>query len=152
MTTLQPKRLTADAFAPYGAVARRPDTAPLAATEQFSFWSDVAAYAIDGETEIGFCTVYQQPAARVGWMERHARTPELLVPIDGAFLLPVMTDEQVEVFRVEPGEAVVIDPDVWHSACLPAGADETTYFVIFRRGTPHEDVEKRDVAPVAVAV
>lgn len=150
MITIQPQRITQDNFARYGEVARLPAGDPLAATEQFSFWSDVAAFEVEGETEIGFCTVYRRPEEHVDWMERHARTPELLVPIDGPFLLPVMGDGEVDVFRVEPGEAVVIGTGVWHSACIPADAAEATYFVIFRRGTPQEDVTKTDVEAVAV--
>lgn len=149
MDTIRPARLTPEGFARYGTVARPPGGAPLAATEQFRYWSDAAAFAVDGETEIGYCTVYAADAP-VDWMERHARTPEVLVPIDGPFLLPVMADGAVEVFRVEPGEAVVIGPGVWHSACRPVDAASTTYFVLFRRGTPHDDVEKTDVAPVAL--
>ena len=153
MTTLLPKRLTADAFARYGTVARLPETAPLAATDQFRFWSDVAAFEHEGATEIGFCTVVRRSgehAERVDWMERHARTPEVLVPIDGPFLLPVMAGEVVEVFRVEPGEAVVLAPDVWHSAGIPVGEAAVTYFVLFRRGTPQEDVVKTAIPPVAI--
>ena len=150
MTMIQPQRISDAAFAAYGTVARLPGTAPLAETDQFSFWSDTAAFAVEGEAEIGYCTVRRLPEAEVAWMERHARTPELLVPIDGAFLLPVMAGEKVEVFRVEPGEAVVIGQNVWHSACLPARGDAATYFVIFRRGTPQEDVEKCDIEPVTV--
>ncbi len=48
------------------------------------------------------------------------------------------------------GEAVVLDPGAWHSACVPAEGAEATYFVIFRRGTPHEDVEKIETNPVSI--
>src|SRR5690606_41731797 len=120
----------------------------------FKFWSDLTHYLIEGETEIGLCTVYRQDEPRVAWMERHERTPELLIPIDAPFVLPVMTadapDSGVEAFRVEVGEAVVVGQNVWHSACHPVGRDAATYFVIFRRGTPHEDVVKKDVAGVVV--
>ena len=154
MSTIQPRRISPEGFARYGSVVRMPASPPLAEGPAFKFWSDVAHYGIEGETEIGFCTVYRQEGAPVVWMERHERTPELLVPIDAPFLLPVMTahapDDQVEVFRVEPGEAVVIGRNVCHSACHPAGRDEATYFVIFRRGTPREDVIKKEVVGVAI--
>lgn len=141
-----PQRITPDNFARYGRVARLPDGAPTAEDATFRYWSDAAHYEIDGETEIGFCTVYRQDEPAVTWMERHARTPELLIPIDGPFLLPVMGDDaEVEVFEVQPGEAVVIGQGVWHSACHPADGDAATYFVIFRRGTPREDVTKKDL-------
>jgi ureidoglycolate lyase len=153
MDALTPRHATPEAFARYGAVVPAPTAAPTAADATFRYWSDLAHYRIEGETEIGLCTVYRQDASRVTWVERHDRTPEFLIPADGPFLLPVMDEAgAVEVFRVEPGEAVVIGPGVWHSACLPVGAEAATYFVVFRRGTPQEDVTKQDVDPVAVAI
>jgi ureidoglycolate lyase len=153
MAALTPRRATPEAFARFGAVVPAPTAPPTAADATFSYWSDLAHYRIDGETEIGLCTVFEQDAPRVTWMERHDHTPEFLIPADGPFLLPVMDgDGEVEIFRVEPGEAVVIGDGVWHSACHPVGAASATYFVVFRRGTPREDVFKQDVGPLDVAV
>ena len=144
------KRITNENFAAYGSVAQLENQEPLAEESQFSFWSDCASYQIDGETEVGFCTVRSPKDDVVGWMERHERTPEILIPIDWPFLLPVMRNEEVEVFEVHPGEAVVIDRNVWHSACMPVGRREATYFVIFRRGTPRDDVKKQTIQAVSI--
>lgn len=152
MESIRPVRITSDNFSRYGRVAHLPETEPLAASDQFKFWSDVAAFETGEQTEIGFCTVYARQEETVAWMERHERTPEVLIPIDGPFLLPVLDGDRVDTFQVEPGEAVVIGKNVWHSACIPVGANETTYFVIFRRGTPQEDVIKTDIDPVLVAL
>lgn len=151
MQTIYPKRINTDNYAGFGHLARVPSDKPLAADESFKYWSDAAHYQIDGETEIGYCTVYRQDEDVVEWMERHDRTPEILIPIDRSFLLPVMSEDGVvHAFRAEPGEAVVIRPSVWHSACKPVGADEASYFVIFRRGTPQEDVTKKDIKHVMI--
>jgi ureidoglycolate lyase len=145
------RRATPDSFARFGTVVAVPSSSPTASDGTFSYWSDLARYSIDGDSEIGLCTVYRQAEPSVIWMERHDRTPEILIPANGPFLLPVMEEDgAVEVFRVEPGEAVVIGTGVWHSACLPIDGDETTYFVLFRRGTPREDVIKKDIDPVSV--
>lgn len=151
MDPLTPRRASPDAFARFGSVVPAPTTEPTASDATFRYWSDLAHYRIDGETEIGLCTVYRQPEPRVAWVERHDRTPEFLIPADGPFLLPVMDEAgAVEVFRVEPGEAVVIGPGVWHGACLPVDADRATYFVVFRRGTPQEDVVKQNIFHLSV--
>lgn len=143
------QRISPERFARFGSVAQTPGENPTAKTAGFSYWSDIAHYHIDGETEIGYCTVYQPDLPRVTWFERHDRTPEVLVPIDAPFILPVMDEDgEVAAFRAEPGEAVVIGTGVWHSACLPVGRKQATYFVVFRRGTPAEDVTKRDVDAV----
>lgn len=146
MADLTPRLLDREGFAPYGRVFQPPTSDPLAETDAFSYWSDIASYEIDGETEIGWCVVRAHDET-IDWFERHERTPELLIPVDAPFVLPVMTaDEKVEAFLVEVGEAVVIDADVWHSACVPAdGRTSASYFVIFRRGTPSEDVVKTTV-------
>lgn len=155
MTEIVPSPISADGFSRFGEVAVLPDEPPLAESGEFSFWSDTANYHVDGETEIGFCTVYPHPGNRVTWMERHERTPELLVPIDGRLVLPVMSsddDPHVRAFEFGPGEAVVIGRNVWHSACLPIGSDAVRYFVIFRRGTPHEDVIKVEIPEISIRI
>lgn len=150
MNTIDVQRATPSTFAPYGHVAARPAGEPLASDEQFSYWSDVAAFDADGAVEIGYCTVRRRREERIGWMERHAMTPEVLVPTDGAIVLPVMQEGVVAAFRIEPGQAVVIARGVWHSACIPAAAEEATYLVLFRRGTPAHDVIKREIDAVTV--
>ena len=153
--TIHPRHVTDENFGRYGSVARLPSGDPLAADETFSFWSDVANFSIEGETEIGYCTVYRQNGRVIPWVEKHDRSPELLIPIDHPFYLPVLRpddpEEDVAVFEASPGEAVVIDAGVWHGACQPAEADEATYFVVFRRGTPQEDVTKRDLSDARIA-
>lgn len=151
METLTPRRATPESFARFGSVVPAPRQEPTASGDTFRYWSDLAHYRIEGETEIGLCTVYRQGTPCVTWMEKHDRTPEFLIPAADPFLLPVMDESgAVAVFRVERGEAVVIGPGVWHSACHPVEAASATYFVVFRRGTPQEDVTKRDVPPVLV--
>ncbi len=152
-TLLDHGKATPASFAPFGWVVQSPTGFPTASDTTFSYWSDLANYHVEGATEIGICTVHVAAPPRVTWMERHDRTPEVLIPIDASFLLPVMDDHgAIRIFQVDPGEAVVIGEGVWHSACIPLGAPEATYFVIFRRGTPKQDVIKRDVDPVTVAV
>lgn len=151
MTTIRVERISNDNFAPFGSVAVLNDEVPLAEGPNFRYWSDKAAFEVDGDTEIGYCTVRKPVERVIDWMERHERTPEVLIPIDWPFILPVMrSNERVEAFEVHPGEAVVIGRNVWHSACLPLGRTEATYFVIFRRGTPHDDVAKTDIEAVAL--
>ncbi|UCE07334.1 MAG: ureidoglycolate lyase [bacterium] len=146
--------ITKENFNKFGKVVTSPTTKPTAQAADYKFWSDLANYLINGETEIGLCTVYQQPTTEISGMERHTRTPEILIPIDAPLVVPLLRDgdsaEQAEAFQVTIGQAVVIDEGIWHGACLPVGRKESSYFVIFRRNTPQEDVEKKEVTTIEI--
>jgi ureidoglycolate hydrolase len=83
-------------------------------------------------------------------LERHVKTPEILVPIKGDFILPVATagyllDQTeipeasgVEAFLVRSNQAVVMEKGVWHTAPIPIGK-ETVFFVIFKKETTKQD-------------
>ncbi len=152
---IQAKKITAKNFAKFGKVVTAPKAKPTSQAADYKFWSDIADYCIDGETEIGICTVYAQPKQEICGVERHLRTPEILIPIDAPFVLPLAEDRsgspKVEAFQVGIGEVVVINDAVWHGACLPVGKKQSSYFVIFRRNTPFEDVEKKSLKPVEIA-
>ncbi|HEX2983323.1 MAG TPA: ureidoglycolate lyase [Ignavibacteriales bacterium] len=122
--------------------------------ETFKFWSDIADYQINGETEIGICTVYKQHVNEITGIERHMETPEILVPIDAPFILPLLkegdNENALEAFKVDVGEAVVIDKAVWHGACFPVGKEKSSYFVIFKKGTPFNDMHKKDTNKIEI--
>ena len=148
---IRAKHVTPKNFSAFGRVVAPPPSKPTSQAQDYKFWSDIADYTIEGDTEIGICTVFRQRKAEITAMERHLRTPEILIPIDAPFVLPLLIDGTVDrdaqAFRVDLGEAVVIERAVWHGACLPVGKKASSYFVIFRKRTPHEDVEKRRVLP-----
>jgi ureidoglycolate hydrolase len=134
-------------FKTYGSFVSIPEAEPTSQSRTYKFWSDIADYKISGETEIGICTVYKQTDNDITGFERHLQTPELLIPIDTSFVLPVLLEgrdkSEAEFFRVDVGEAVVINNGVWHGACLPFNKDMSSYYVIFKKSTPFEDIEKK---------
>lgn len=152
MSTIKPHRITESGFSPFGKIVTSPTAQPTSQAADYKFWSDIADYHVQGETEIGLCTVYAQPKQEISGVERHMHTPEILIPVDAPFVLPLYDDAKgrAEAFRVNIGEAVVINTGVWHGACLPVGKKQATYFVIFRKGTPHEDVMKKPIDPVQI--
>ncbi len=154
MSTIKPHHITDSNFAPFGKIVTAPKAAPTSQAADYKFWSDIAHYIVEGETEIGLCTVYAQPKQEISGVERHLRTPEILIPVDSPFVLPLFDDAsgKTEAFRVNIGEAVVMNTGIWHGPCLPVGKNEATYFVIFRKGTPHEDVAKKSIDPVQILV
>ncbi len=153
---VRPKHITPGNFEAFGRVVTGPKGGPTSQASDYKFWSDIADYQIEGETEVGICTVFRQPKSSVAGLERHLRTPEILIPIDASFVLPLLRDgapeQEIQAFRVDPGEAVIIAGGVWHGACLPVRRRQSSYFVIFRKGTPHTDVEKRMVHPLSITL
>lgn len=153
---IKSKKITPENFKKFGSVVTSPVGKPTSEAVDYKFWSDIADYKINGETEIGICTVYRQKENKIYGMERHLRTPEILIPIDGGFVLPLLlegeSENKAEVFKVEIGEAVKINDAVWHGACFPADKNESSYFVIFRKGTPREDVEKKNISPLMISL
>ena len=136
-------------FSKYGKVVSTPSGKPTSEGDDYRFWSDITDYEIEGETEIGICVVYKQGSDVISMVERHLRTPEILIPIDAPFILPVMKEGEdkndMEFFEAGIGEALVIDKGIWHGPCLPIGRNKSSYFVIFRKNTPSEDVEKKSI-------
>lgn len=149
------QRATPVSFAAYGSVITLPSGQTTSESPVYKFWSDIAHYRIEGETEIGICTVFEGQQQVISGVERHLRTPEILIPIDGPFILPLAREINgkfvVDAFTVAVGEAVVINPGVWHGPCLPVKQPSESYYVIFRRGTPAEDVEKRTIPAAEIS-
>lgn len=152
--TINVEPINENNFTTYGSVVILPEKEPTSQSNTYKFWSDISDYYIEGDTEIGLCTVYRQDEDSISGMERHLRTPEILIPIDAPFILPLLQEghyvDKMKAYLVKPGEAVVINKGVWHGACLPAGKNEATYFVIFRKNTPSEDVEKKEIEKVSI--
>jgi ureidoglycolate hydrolase len=144
--------LTVEKFERFGKVVSLPKQKPTSEDKTYKFWSDIANYHIEGKTEIGLCTVYQQEVTIINNLEKHIDTPEILFPVDAPFILPLQKegDGSPEAFTVIPGEAVVIESGVWHGACIPVGVSECTYFVIFKQDTPQTDVFIKDIEPVEI--
>lgn len=136
-------------FNKFGAVVRLYSNEPTSYDTTYKFWSNIADYFIDGKTEIGICTVYKQSINEIKGVERHLETPEILIPIDAPFVLPLLlegeSENTLEAFEVNIGEAVIINQAVWHGACLPVGKEEASYFVIFKLNTSNQDVYKKDI-------
>ncbi|HSD63506.1 MAG TPA: ureidoglycolate lyase [Ignavibacteriaceae bacterium] len=153
---IKSKTISTSNFKKFGSVVTLPSGKPTSEAADYKFWADIADYNINGETEIGICVVYRQKENKITGMERHLRTPEILIPIDGAFVLPLLlegdSENRTEAFKVNIGEAVKINDAVWHGACLPANKEESSYFVIFRKGTPHEDIEKKNISPLEISM
>ena len=153
------KEATAENFQKYGSLVALPDCPAPLGTETVRFWPALAKYLINGYTEMGLCTCLERPR-QIESLERHCQTPEILIPLDDAFLLPVAAAEHpvtegnklkvkgIRIMKVKRGTAVVINPGVWHWAVWPERRKEVTYLVEFKLNTPKDDFEKSRIKEV----
>ena len=133
------------AFAPYGTVVEQPGRAPDAEGPGWRWWAETAALAATGDAYgVGFLDLEPAPL-EFDWAERHERSPEMIVALAGDCLVYVApadpgTDEPgpFEVFRLRPGQGVILAPGVWHGAPL-AAAGPAAAMVLLREGTGTED-------------
>ena len=152
---IKAKNITPENFLSFGKVVVGAFGKPTSQASDYKFWSDIMNYKIDGDTEVGICTVYKQVTNSIKGMERHLNTPEILIPIDAPFILPLLNDKnnpgEADAFIVNIGQAIAVNEKVWHGACIPFRKDECSYFVIFKRGTPYSDVEKTDLPELTIS-
>jgi ureidoglycolate hydrolase len=150
--------LTPEAFAPFGTVIRQPETSAEAADAGWRWWSEAATVPpVDQPYAVGYLRLEPSPP-RFDWAERHLRSTETIVPLDGACLIHVGPPddapawERFAVFRVRPGEGVILNEGVWHGA--PLALDRPlAALVLLRQGTGAEDVQKvvRSEGPISIA-
>lgn len=142
-----------DSFARFGVFLAASEGLPLEAGAAFTFQEKVGLMDIDGRVSAGVLRVARRPG-EFSVLERHTATPELLVALDGEVIVPVAPANHpspapdpgaLEAFRLGQGEAVILRPGVWHALPFPKEHD-STLLVVFREGTPDEDLTLVDLA------
>ncbi len=153
------KDADAEEFGMYGSLVALPDYPAPLGTDAIRFWPALAKYSTSSEMEMGMCTCLERPR-QIERLERHLTTPEILVPLDCDFLLPLAPADQpengsgkleaggVEIIRFRAGTAVVLNPGVRHWAVWPANGESVTYLVEFRSDTHKEDLETKDTEDI----
>lgn len=153
---IKTQKVTKENFKKFGKLVTQPKGKPTSEGTDYRFWSDIVHYQINEETEIGICQVFLQARNIIAGMERHLHTPEILIPIDAPFVVPLLLEgekeEKAKAFQVDLGEAIVVNAGVWHGACLPVRQKKSSYFVIFRRKTPYIDVEKKSIKQLEIKI
>lgn len=155
--------LEAAAFEPFGRVIEPPSRGHDARGPGWRWWAETVTLDGDGRRwGVGYLDL--EPAEpRFDWAERHLRTLEAIVPIDGDVLIYVAEAggsdepgarpplEHFRVFRVPGGTGVVLDRGVWHGAPLADGG-RAKAIVLILEGTGADDVDlaRFEESPVRV--
>ncbi len=153
-TTLSVRRASAESFGRFGTFVAAAEGAPFAAGEAAAYREKVGVLDVGGgRVSVGVLRLKKRPLD-LHELERHLATPELLVAAEGDVVFAVAPANQpepspeagaVEAFRLNQGEAVIMNPGVWHSLPFPLQG-EATLLVVFKENTPAADFQLADTA------
>ena len=62
---IKAKKITAENFSSFGKALVEATGDPTSQAVDYKFWSDIINYNIEGDTEIGICTVYKQQLLKI---------------------------------------------------------------------------------------
>jgi ureidoglycolate lyase len=152
MTVLPVQELTQEAFAPYGSVLDPDRAAPKMKEDIFTFWDGLAEMTIRGRTTVALLEVVAR-GPQFSKLERHVRTEEVFFALDRPVIILVGAPSTgqdrpdpttVRAFLLNAGKGVFLKEGAWHWIPVPLRR-KARLLVIFRTGTPDEDLEIRDL-------
>lgn len=131
----------------WGQAILRPTGEATFHSEIFSFWDAIASFPFRGEAGIGWFELTRRPFTG-NEVERHCLTPEALLCIQGSavcFVGEPADPEHIDVqkfgaFCIEQEQGFIFSPGTWHAIPFPM-TEKTVFLVIFRKGTPQEDLQ-----------
>ncbi|MFG1298345.1 ureidoglycolate lyase [Xanthobacter sp. V3C-3] len=155
---LAARPLTAEAFAPYGAVLATPETAGVRT------YFDAALGTLAPQAPASLSIVRAAPVAArpvpVAVIERHPLTPQTFLPMAPArWLVVVAPDapdggpdlERAEAFLPPPGAGITFGRGVWHAPLTVLDAEAAFAILMWRDWSPNDE-EFAAIVPFAVTV
>ena len=141
------QELTRESFAAYGTVIEQPPVPSDANGAGWQWWSETTVLPQgDRPWVVGYLAL-EPGERRFDWAEYHLQSQEVIIPLGHDCLVYVGAPgenpdwETFDVFRLRPGQAVVLREGVWHGA--PLAIDHPlSALVLLQQGTGARDVYK----------
>ena len=139
--------MTEKEFHPYGIIITGDGRTPDADVDELKFWNKLGVMVHAGNTSISIVQTYGRNGLVEETLECHKTTGEALLPTEDIYIVVALPDDEdasrpdfntVKAFPVKKGEAVILNPGVWHHAPLTE-AETANTFVAFYENTPDED-------------
>jgi len=149
MKTIRVKKLSLDAFSPFGSFTNmvNPNTIRIG-EEPIEFFRDMAQLDLGASTiaSLSVCRVLNRPLI-VDVSEFHNACGEGILPLDADILIHVapagpeaeLPVDRVEIFRVPRGTLVCLRPGVWHHAPFVLDASVANTLIILPERTYARD-------------
>lgn len=151
MRTIKAGKLTPAGFRAYGYVISTARGKPLFDNSELTCWSKVSLLEVGktASTSVLFCH-RRQPVVKK--LERHARTPEVLVGLEGDSVVCVGKPSPgrgairgIRAFYLRQGDAIAMHAGTWHYPPFPVKAKQCKLLVLFASGTEASDLEYMDL-------
>ena len=151
------KRVNKENFAHMGqviAIPQRSEVKPSLEGDGFWHVGELAFIDTYGPLEFGITTFDVRPKV-TSCLEQHAKTPEMLLALDGPFVMPVAPMIEVEgkqeidlsrlsAIYVEQGQGVIFKDGYWHWAPFPIERSSSV-LVGFKPMTWADDIVIKDL-------
>jgi ureidoglycolate hydrolase len=151
MRTIKASKLTPAGFRPYGYVVSTAKGKAFLDNNEVTCWSKVSLLKVGktASTTLLFCHK-RQPIVRK--LERHVRSPEVLVGLDGDSVICVAKPSSgrgairgIRAFYLRQGDAIAMHAGTWHYAPFPVKAKQSKLLVLFASTTEASDLKFRDL-------
>ncbi len=148
---LKVQELSPEAFSSYGMVLDVENKEPTMEEPIFTFWDGLAEMDIKGKTTIALLEVNPREPV-FSKLERHVLTEEVFFAMDDVIILvgsptpgqDLPDPETVRAFKLKGGKGIFLKEGAWHWIPYPLKG-KARLLVIFRKGTPQEDLEIKDL-------
>lgn len=149
MVEIQAIPLESSSFITYGQIISEGRSKPLADQEEFVYWGKVTELMLSNKVSTGVLVCHARDRI-VEKLERHLRTPEILVALKGDGVVCMAKPESetgtdriegIAAFIVRQGEAFVMTAATWHWIPFPFDGREVKFLVVFASGTEDDDLE-----------
>lgn len=139
MKRLEPVELNAENFKAYGYVISSGQGQPASDNDEFKYWGKVSRLYMSETASTGVLIGKKRDTV-VTKLERHVRTPEILVAVEGDCVICV-ANQDVQAFYVKQGDAFALYEGTWHWIPYPVDRENCKLLVIFAEGTEDNDLE-----------
>lgn len=139
------ENLNSKSFEEYGEVIDYQGLEPCGTSGNHDYWDAVASFESEGAAVCSYLRTKKGLGDPVDEMERHSKTEEILVALEGDVALAVakaydgtdVPDEStIRCFHMKQGSGVVYKKGVWHA--LPCAVDKHgMLLVVFKRNTSY---------------